>query len=59
MYAENSAYFSSGVGGGAVGVALAAATGVNIIATVLIGVTAVFTLLLLVRITRRGMRWMS
>lgn len=58
MYAENSAYFSSGVGGGATGLALAASTGISVIATVLIAVTVAFTLLLLVRITRRGLRTM-
>lgn len=56
MYGENSMYLTSGVGGGTTGLALAATTGINAIAAVLMAVTVVFTLLLLVRITRRAAR---
>jgi len=56
MYAENAASFSSGVAGGTTWAALAAASGINVIATILLVVTAVFTALLLVRLARRGLR---
>jgi hypothetical protein len=56
MYGEHSYYLTSGVGGGTTGLALAAATGINVMAAVLMAVTVVFTLMLLVRIVRRGAR---
>ena len=56
MYGENSMYLTSGVGGGTTGLALAATTGIDVIAAVLMGVTVVFTLMLLIRIVRRGHR---
>lgn len=56
MYGEHSMYLTSGVGGGTTGLALAAATGINAMAAVLLAVTVVFTTMLLVRIVRRGAR---
>ncbi|MEJ2886953.1 hypothetical protein [Actinomycetospora aeridis] len=56
MYGEHSMYLTSGVGGGTTGLALAAATGINAMAAVLMAVTVVFTAMLLVRIVRRGAR---
>ncbi len=56
MYGEHSMYLTSAVGGGTTGFALAAATGINAIAAVLMAVTVLFTLLLVVRIVRRGLR---
>jgi hypothetical protein len=56
MYAENTGYFSSGVVGGTTGAVLAAAAEIRIIAAILIVVTAVFTALLVFRLTRRGLR---
>ncbi|WP_433801908.1 hypothetical protein [Actinomycetospora sp. CA-084318] len=55
MYGE-SLYLTSGVTGGATGMALAATQGVSAIAVILTGVTVAFTLMLLVRIARRGAR---
>lgn len=55
MYGE-SLYLTSGVTGGATGMALAATQGVSAIAMVLTAVTIAFTTMLLVRIARRGAR---
>ncbi|MEJ2867531.1 hypothetical protein WCD74_07120 [Actinomycetospora sp. OC33-EN08] len=55
MYGE-SLYLTSGVTGGAAGMALAATQGISAIAVILTGVTVAFTLMLLVRIARRGAR---
>ena len=49
-------FLSSASGRGSHRAALAAATGINVIATILVVVTALFTALLLVRLTRRGLR---
>ena len=56
MYGEQSMYLTSGVGGAGTGLALAATTGISAIAAVLTAVTVLFTLMLVVRIARRGAR---
>ncbi|MGE3287379.1 MAG: hypothetical protein AB7J32_14910 [Pseudonocardia sp.] len=56
VYAENAAYFSSAAAGGTTGMALAALAGINLIATILVVVTALFTAMLCVRLVRRGLR---
>ncbi|PVY97283.1 hypothetical protein [Actinomycetospora cinnamomea] len=56
MYGEHSMYLTSVVGGGSTGLALAATTGISAMAAVLMAVTVLFTLMLVVRIVRRGAR---
>ena len=56
MYGENSAYLTSGIGGGGAGLALAATTGINTIAAILVVVTMIFSVMLVSRITRRALR---
>jgi len=56
MYGEHSMYLTSVVGGGSTGLALAAATGISTMAAMLMAVTVLFTVMLLVRIVRRGAR---
>ena len=58
MYGE-SLYLTSGVTGGATGMALAATQGVSAIAMILTGVTVAFTLMLLIRIARCGIAWLA
>jgi hypothetical protein len=58
MYGEHSMYLTSVVGGGSTGLALAATTGINTMAAMLMAVTVLFTVMLLVRIVRRGARVM-
>ncbi|HSK61988.1 MAG TPA: hypothetical protein VNP37_03145 [Actinomycetospora sp.] len=56
MYGEHSMYLTSVVGGGSTGLALAATTGISTMAAMLMAVTVLFTVMLLVRIVRRGAR---
>ncbi len=56
VYAENTAFLSSGAAGGNTAAAVAAASGINVIAAILVVVTVLFTAFLLVRLARRGLR---